>query len=207
MADRAEKLRVMDLLRKAGLWAEADKFREQARQRLRAQGRGKGEAKEAAWGEMTQKYPLLAEQVKPASPPRLAPIDLDPDYAERANAAQIVSDAILWAAIHRREIVVHGKSGLHVKPSRASVKPPSQLAVDLAVFYINHPEKLGSLYSRMMLRVIPKLAVKPEPATHAARAVWLPGTLLARTKDNRGDDRRRRLPHWVPAAYPDLWPS
>ena len=142
--------------------------REEARQRLRAEGKTKEEAVAEAWVEMAEKYLPLVEQVKPASPPRLAPIDLDPDYAERANAAQIVSDAILWAAIHRREIVVHGKSGLHVKPSRASVKPPSQLAVDLAVFYINHPEKLGSLYSRMMLRVIPKLAVKPEPATPKA---------------------------------------
>ena len=41
MIDRVEKQRIMGMLRQTGLWAEADQYREQVRQRLRDEGKGK----------------------------------------------------------------------------------------------------------------------------------------------------------------------
>ena len=66
MIDRVEKQRIMGVLRQTGLWAEADQYREQARQRLRDDGKGKQEAVEGAWDAMAEKFLPLAEQVKPA---------------------------------------------------------------------------------------------------------------------------------------------
>ncbi len=43
MIDRVKKQRVMDLLRRAGLWEEAQEYREAARQRLRGEGKTKQE--------------------------------------------------------------------------------------------------------------------------------------------------------------------
>ena len=56
----------MDVLRTAGLWAAADEYREQVRQRLRTEGKTKQEAVAGAWDDMANKYLPLAEQVKPA---------------------------------------------------------------------------------------------------------------------------------------------
>ena len=60
MIDRVEKQRIMGVLRQTGLWAEADQYREQARQRLRDDGKGKQEAVEGAWDAMAEKFLPLA---------------------------------------------------------------------------------------------------------------------------------------------------
>ena len=62
MTDRVTKQRVMTLLRRAGLWGEAEEYREEVRQRLRAEGKTKQEAVAAAWREMEGKYKSLAEK-------------------------------------------------------------------------------------------------------------------------------------------------
>ncbi len=95
MTERAEKQRIMELLRRAGLWAEADQYREQARQRLRDDGKGKQEAVEGAWDAMAEKFLPLAEQVKPAFqtilPQGAKCFDdlVDPDYTQTDDTVNV----------------------------------------------------------------------------------------------------------------------
>ena len=56
MIERVEKQRIMESLRRAGLWREADRFRDEVRQRLRAEGSTKQEAVAEAWDEMAVKF-------------------------------------------------------------------------------------------------------------------------------------------------------
>ena len=66
MTENVDKTRIMELLRRAGLWAEAERHREEVRQRLRAEGRPKREAVAAAWDAMAEKYLPLVEQSQPS---------------------------------------------------------------------------------------------------------------------------------------------
>ena len=83
-----EKQRIMAVLRQTGLREEADQYREQARQRLRDDGKGKQEAVEGAWDAMAEKFLPLAEQATPGFrvvlPDGSESLDdaLDPEYAE-----------------------------------------------------------------------------------------------------------------------------
>ena len=54
------KIAITERLRKEGRWEEASKFRDEARQRLRTDGKSKHEAAEEAWALMAQEFPTLA---------------------------------------------------------------------------------------------------------------------------------------------------
>lgn len=49
-------------LQREGRWAEASLFRDQVRSRLRAEGKTRAEANDAAWEAMTEAYPPLPEE-------------------------------------------------------------------------------------------------------------------------------------------------
>ncbi len=55
MADRVNRQDIMAKLRKAGLWEQADQFREEQRVRLRGEGKSKQVAVAEAWDAMTAK--------------------------------------------------------------------------------------------------------------------------------------------------------
>ena len=59
---KESKIVATERLRKEGRWNEASLFKDEAIKRLRAEGRTKSEASEAAWDEMLAKFPPLPEQ-------------------------------------------------------------------------------------------------------------------------------------------------
>jgi len=59
------KLETSHRLQRAGLWSEATKFREEARQNLRSQGRTKDQARAESWALMVERYPPLVEESTP----------------------------------------------------------------------------------------------------------------------------------------------
>jgi hypothetical protein len=109
----------MGWLKRAGLWEQANQYREEIRQRLRAEGESKEEAVAAAWDAMAAKFLPLAQQAMPAAarlaaasipPPPLAPIDLDENYCEK-DFAHTLRDSVVWAAFERRRVMVPSNTG------------------------------------------------------------------------------------------------
>ena len=152
MAERAEKQRIMELLRKAGLWDEADKYREEARQRLRDEGKSKQEAVEGAWEEMTRKYEPLAGQAEPAFrtilPDGAGCIGdlVDPDYHETDDAAQM-RDAYVWVMDEFPRIVSDRSGGAVVDYRLFRSPPPMGLACNIVETWAAKPrDKRDGLY-------------------------------------------------------------
>jgi len=136
MADRTDKQRVMDLLRKAGLWDQADQFREEARQRLRDKGMDKAEAVAQAWDEMAAKYEPLAETAEPPFqtilPDGAECFDdiVDPDYQEADDAVQM-RDIYRWIKEEFPRIVEDRPSSTVVDYRLFQTPPPTGLACSI----------------------------------------------------------------------------
>ena len=174
MTERADKLRIMDRLKGAGLWEEAEEYREATRQRLREEGKTKEEAVAAAWGQMAAKHLPLAEQAPAAAgrtvasiPPPLAPIDLDENYCEK-DPFRATVESVVWAAFEYRRVIVLSGNVYKVDYSRASRKPPTAMAMYLVEYYAAHPEKLDRLFDCLFRLVFRKSAVKPTLAEEPA---------------------------------------
>ncbi len=157
--DRVDKQRVMDLLRKAGLWEEADQYREEVRQRLREEGRGKAESVSQAWDEMTAKYEPLAEQsqpqfqtILPDGAERFEDI-VDPDYQEADDAVQM-RDAYRWIRDEFPRIVEDRPAGTVVDYRRFQTPPPVGLACNILETWASKPrEKRDGLYREIRVSV------------------------------------------------------
>jgi hypothetical protein len=128
--NRADKQRIMDLLRKAGLWEEADQYRERVRQRLRDAGKAKQEAVAGAWEEMWDMYRPAVEQYEKRQqdaataqlagmPKRTTDDILDPNYTELDRGKQI-RDGVLWAAMEFDRVIEETESGpvAHLEDAR-----------------------------------------------------------------------------------------
>lgn len=155
MIGRVEKKRVLDLLRRAGLWAEADEYREQARQRLRDDGKGKQEAVEGAWDAMAEKYLPLAEQVKPAFqtilPDGAECFDdiVDTDYNETDDAVQM-RDVYRWIKEEFHRTVVDHSTGTIVDFRLAKKPPPTGLACKILETWASKPrDRRDQLYEKI----------------------------------------------------------
>ncbi|MHB8902307.1 MAG: hypothetical protein ACYC6Y_26405 [Thermoguttaceae bacterium] len=146
MIERVEKQRLMAQLRKAGLWEEADQYREEARQRLRAEGKAKQEAVSRAWEEMAEKYEPLVEQSQPPFqtilPPGVSrPADLiDPDYRETDDAAQI-RDVYRWIKEEFPRIVEDRPAGTVVDYRLFRTPPPLGLACNILETWAAKPRQ------------------------------------------------------------------
>ncbi len=152
MIDRVEKQRVMDLLRRAGLWAEADQYREEVRQRSRDDGKGKKEAVEGAWDAMAEKFLPLAEQATPAFqtilPDGAECFDdiVDPDYTQADDAAQM-RDVYRWLKDEFPRIVEDRPSSTVVDYRRLQTPPPTGLACNiLETWAARAPARRDGLY-------------------------------------------------------------
>lgn len=152
MIDRVEKQRVMDLLRRAGLWAEADKFREEVRQRLRAEKKTKQEAVAGAWDAVCEKFLPLAGQGKPSFqtilPQGAKCLDdlVDPDYTQADDAAQM-RDVYRWIKDEFPRIVQDRPAGTVVDYRRFQTPPPVGLACNILESWASLPrEKRTGLY-------------------------------------------------------------
>ena len=175
MTDRADKQRIMDLLRRAGLWDKAEKYREEVRQRLRAEGKGKQEAVAAAWREMADKYePLLAEQATPRFqtilPDGAESYDdaLDPEYAE-ADPVRRMRDAYLWVLGEFHRIVSDHEADSVLDLRKASTPPPVGIAVSIAQSWAAKPcQKRDGLFREIrvwLASVVVTSLADPEPET------------------------------------------
>jgi hypothetical protein len=145
--ERAEKLSIMGRLKSAGLWEEAEEYREEVRQRLRAKGKSKQECVAGAWKAVAAKFLPLAQQAMPGAarlaampPPPLAPVDLDTNYREK-DFASAQMDSLIWVISETRRMMVNHGTGYKVDFSRARTKPPTALAMHLAEIYAVYPEK------------------------------------------------------------------
>jgi hypothetical protein len=146
MIDRVEKQRVMGVLRQTGLWAEADQYREQARQRLRDDGKGKQEAVEGAWDAMAEKFLPLAEQATPGFrlvlPDGAESLDdaLDPEYAE-ADPVRRMRDAYVWLLAEFHRIVSDHDAGSVLDLRKAITPPPVGIALSIAQCWAAKPSQ------------------------------------------------------------------
>ena len=77
------QLAAMDRLRREGRWTVASIFRDEARRRLRDEGKPRQEANQAAWAAMIAEYPPLDEsevaEVKRDAPPVCQPSSVPDD--------------------------------------------------------------------------------------------------------------------------------
>ena len=174
MTERAEKQRIMDLLRRAGLWDEAQEYRETVRQRLRSEGKTKQEAVAAAWDEMAEKYEPLAEQGKPAFqtilPDGAECFDdiVDPEYGETDPVLQM-RDVYRWIKEEFHRIVEDRAPGTVVVDYRLSqTTPPKGLACNIVETWAAKPrDKRDGLYRE--IRVCLAGGKSPEPEHEPGR--------------------------------------
>ena len=175
MADRTEKQRIMELLRQAGLWKEAEQYREAARQRFRDEGKTKQEAVSAAWDEMAEKYLPLAEKAEPGFqtifPDGAGCFDdlIDPDYEETDDAVQM-RDGYRWIADEFPRIVLDRPTGTVVDYGLFRTPPPMGLACNILETWAAKPrEKRDGLYREIRVclgavSVASDSPEEPEPA-------------------------------------------
>jgi len=159
--DLAEKRETMTLLRRAGLWAEADKFREQVRQRLRDDGKGKQQAVEEAWSAMAEKFLPLAEQATATPGFRVVLPDgaesydaiVDAGYNETDDARQM-RDVYRWIKEEFHRVVVDHSTGTIVDFRLAKTPPPTGLACKiLETWAARPPSKRDKLYQEIQKHV------------------------------------------------------
>ncbi len=169
MTERVEKQRVMTLLRRAGLWAEADMYRGEVRQRLREDGKGKQEAVAGAWDEMANKYVPLAEQAMPAFqtilPDGAECFDdvVDPEYGE-TDPAHRMRDAYVWILAEFHRIVSDHENGCVLDLRRASTPPPVGLALSIAQAWAAKPcQRRDGLFREARQCLAAVQSPEPEP--------------------------------------------
>ena len=144
MTERAEKQRLMELLRRAGLWEEAERFREEVRQRLRTEGKNKQEAVAASWREMAEKYVPIAEQAGPPFqtilPDGAKCFDdlVDPDYSEADDAVQM-RDVYRWIKEEFPRVVSDRLAGTVVDYRLFRTPPPQGLACNILESWAARP--------------------------------------------------------------------
>ena len=155
MTDRADKQRIMTLLRRVGLWEEAEKYREEVRQRLRGEGKTKQEAVEGAWDAMAEKYLPLAEQAsagfRVVLPDGAESYDVivDAGYNETDDAAEM-RDVYRWIKEEFHRIVVDHSTGTIVDFRLAKKPPPTGLACKILETWAAKPrEKRDGLYEKI----------------------------------------------------------
>lgn len=103
------KVEATDRLRREGRWPEASKFREDTRQKLRAEGMPKAEVNEAAWLAMIQAFPPLDSSVDEVETSISWPDDVDIEiFASRQEGTPDLSRDVLWVYenIHNRRASV-----------------------------------------------------------------------------------------------------
>jgi len=90
---KESKIDATDRLRREGRWEEAQRYRDEVRKKLRADGMKRTEAGEAAWDAMLDKYRPLADAPEPGSAV-LPGGDLPAEWAN-ADAPDLIGD-FLW---------------------------------------------------------------------------------------------------------------
>ncbi len=147
----------MELLRRAGLWDEAELYREDVRQRLRTEGTSKQEAVAAAWREMADHFEPIARKIEALQREQARFVGYagdvdeitDPDYLQ-PDAGKRFRDAFVWVGDEFRRITTDSPTGTQMDFSRARTRPPSPLAIQIAEHYaIQPPGKRTELLARL----------------------------------------------------------
>ena len=92
------KINATDRLRREGRWDEASRFRDEVKQQLRAEGKSRQEANDAAWAAMLAKYQPLAPSDGTGEFDDVWIEDTDASHDE-ANRPNLVAD-IMWTYLH-----------------------------------------------------------------------------------------------------------
>ena len=148
------KLESMERLRAAGLWDQAEAYREEVRRRLKSQGKSRSEAVDEAWVAMVELFMPLTEalQQTPALEIVLGgSIDeiLDPEYTE-TDARKQIRDSMFWVAEEFRRIVEDRPTGTVVDFTKAHSPPPTMFAVQTAETYAARLDKRMELIAKIM---------------------------------------------------------
>ena len=168
MTDRVEKQRIMELLRRAGQWEEAERYREAVRQRLREEGTSKKEAVEAAWRETIEKFGPLAEKAEPGFQVIL-PDDAervsdlaDPDYSETDDAAQL-RDIYRWLKAEFPRVVSDRPAGTVVDYRLFRAPPPQGLACSILETWAAKPrDKRDGLFREIRVSLASAAVKAPD---------------------------------------------
>jgi hypothetical protein len=140
------------------LWKEAEQYREEHRQRLRAEGKSRREAVALAWKEMAEEYVPLAVEAerKPKFETILGPDAeccrdiLDPDYNE-TDFGKRIWDAYCWVMDEFGRIVHDHPGGTVVDYGLAKTPPPTGYACSLVDTYARlPPEKRIDLHFKLL---------------------------------------------------------
>jgi hypothetical protein len=83
-----------DRLRREGRWEEASLWRDQNRVQLRAEGKTKTEANEAAWQAMIEQFPPLPQSELPVGDHAVELLDIDPNSYDGQSSC---TDDVIWA--------------------------------------------------------------------------------------------------------------
>ncbi len=170
--NRTEKLEIMRRLRNVGLWDEAEKYREEIRQRLRTEGKSRREAVALAWEQMAEEYLSLAAEterklaLETILGPRATCYDdiLATDYRETNDAVQI-RDAFAWVQREFYRIVRDGPKRVTVDFTRAKTHPPTVYACGLVDAYAREsPKGRIDLHNKLM-----QVLCKSGAASHCRR--------------------------------------
>jgi len=149
-----DKLDIMEKLRSAGVWEQAEAYREEVRKRLKSEGRGRAEAVNLAWKAMCDLFLPLTEgsQRTPSLQVVLGgSIDeiLDSAYTE-SDTRKRIRDSVLWAAEQFRRVVEDRPTGTIVDFTKAAVPPPTVFAIQVVESYAATKDRRGELIGKIM---------------------------------------------------------
>lgn len=150
-----DKLDIMEKLRSANVWDQAEAYREEVRRRLKSEGKGRAEAVNLAWKAMYDLFGPLAEasQQTPALEVIFGggSIDdiLDSEYTE-SDSRKRIRDSVLWAAEQFRRVVEDRPTGTVVDFTKAAVPPPTVFAIQVVESYAATKDRRGELIGKIM---------------------------------------------------------
>ena len=149
-----DKLELMERLRAAGLWDQAEAYREEVRKRLKSEGKGRAEAVEQAWSEMAELFLPLTEASQQTSALEVVfggSIDelLDSEYSE-TDGRRRIRDSMFWVAEEFRRVVEDRPTGTIVDFTKAAVPPPTVFAVQVVEFYAATKDRRGELINKIV---------------------------------------------------------
>jgi hypothetical protein len=149
-----DKLAIMGKLRAAGVWDQAEAYREEVRRRLKSEGQGRAEAVNQAWTAMAEKFLPLTEAVQQTPSLEVVlggAIDeiLDSEYME-TDSRKRIRDSMFWVAEEFRRIVEDRPTGTVVDFRKAAMRPPTVFAIQMVETYAATKDRRADLIGKIM---------------------------------------------------------
>jgi hypothetical protein len=165
MDEPIDKAGICRRLAKLGLREAGDRFRDEVRKRLRAEGATREAANEGAWQEMADTFLPAAERAEgkaaanaelpaPQLPGMPAPANInaaiDPAYNE-PDPGKRLRDGLLWTVEQWMRVIADTETGPVATLAAASVPPPNPFALMVLSTYALSPlDKRRELITRAL---------------------------------------------------------